>query len=293
MFSESHLQGKGMKYLLILIFAVSSPFTSFGQVSIDTGRGGGTANGRAEVIRKESNKQPQKAQRYNAFFIGDEYSDANSLIQVVQYMGIQVRKPFEIAPSKITPPNTTLGKHLKNTELPKAFKEIKWNYVILQENRNEVINNPDDTIVNGSVLADIVKQHGAKPIFFMTWADKKKPEQHKEILKTYETLALKNKCRMSPVGIAWERARKLAPHIKLYREDTEVSYPTPHGTYLTAACLFVTIFRQSPIGQKQTGFKVVSEKDALLLQRIAYKTVMDYEKYIVNKAKKMQAEAEK
>ena len=282
-----------MKHFLILIFTLSIPFYSYGQINFDTGRGGGSSNGKAEVIRKDSNRPPVKAKRYNTFFLGDEYSDANSLIQVVQYMGVQVRKPFEIAPSKITPPNTNLGLHLKNTELPKAFKEVKWDYVVIQENRNVAKNNPEEAITNGTTLADIVKKNGAKPVFFMTWADKDKPEEHKELLKTYEALALKNNCRMSPVGIAWERARKIAPQIKLYRDDTEISYPTPHGTYLTAACLFVTIFRQSPIGQKHTGFKSVSEKDALILQRIAYKTVMDYEKYIVNKAKKMKAEENK
>ena len=58
--------------------------------------------------------------------------------------------------------------------------------------------------------------------------------------KTYEELVMKNICRMSPVGIAWERALKQAPNIKLYREEPEGSFPTVHGTYLTAACLFVT-----------------------------------------------------
>lgn len=281
-----------MKYLLIIFLSISTALTSFAQVSIDTGRGGGSSNGKAEVIRKESDKPPANVQRFNTFFIGDEYSDANSLIQVIQYMGVQVRRPFEIAPSRITPANATLGLHLKNTELPKAFKEVKWNFVVLQENRNEVLNNTEDAIANGTILSDIVKTNGAKPVFFMTWADKDKPEQHKDILKVYETLALKNNARMSPVGIAWERARKLAPQIKLYRDDTEASYPTPHGTYLTAACLFVTLFRQSPVGQKQTGFKSVTEKDALILQQIAYKTVIDYENYIVNKAKKLKEEAE-
>ena len=282
-----------MKYLLVIFLSFSTALLSYGQVNIDTGRGGGSANGKAEIIRKEGNKTPRNVKRFNTFFIGDEYSDANSLVQLIQYMGIQVRRPFEIAPSRITPPNTTLGHHLKNTELPKAFKDVKWNYVIIQENRDEVINKPEDATANATILADIAKRNGAKPVFFMTWANKDKPEQHKDLLKVYENLALKNNCRMSPVGIAWERARKLAPNIKLYRDDTEVSYPTPHGTYLTAACLFVTLFRQSPIGQKQTGFKTISEKDALILQKIAYKTVIDYEKYIVSKAKKMKAEAEK
>ena len=127
----------------------------------------------------------------------------------------------------------------------------------------------------------------------MNWANKDKPEESKNILKTYEEMVIKNKCLMSPVGIAWERSLKIAPQIKLYRDESEISYPTAHGTYLTAACLFVTIFRQSPVGQKKTGFKSISPAEALTLQKIAYKTVMDYEKYIVNKVKKMNAEEAK
>lgn len=269
--------------LFIFTFSINA------QMTFDTGRGGADASGKADIVNKPS-KTPAKVDRFNVFYIGDEYTDANSLTQLIQYMGVQVRKPFEIAPSKLTPPNWSLGMHLKNTELPKAFNDVKWDYVVIQENRTEIIDNPEKTIENATKLADIAKKNGAKPIFFMTWANKEKPEQSKEILKTYEELAIKNMARMSPVGIAWERAQKLAPHIELYREESEMSYPTAHGTYLTAACLFVTIFRQSPVGQKQTGFKTVPYKDALLLQKIAYKTVMDYEKYIMAKVKKMQEE---
>ena len=274
--------------LLIFIFTIPS----FAQFSIDTGRGGSSSGGKTEVI---PNKETVtiKAKRYNLLMIGDEYTDANSLIQIIQYMGIQAKRPFEIAPSKLTPPSCSFELHLTNTELPKAFTDVKWNYVVLQENRDAIINSPETTISKGTELANLVKKSGAKPIFYMTWAPKDKPEQSKEILKTYEELVMKNICRMSPVGIAWERALKQAPHIKLYREDSEGSFPTVHGTYLTAACLFVTMFRQSPIGQKNTGFKSVSQADALTLQKIAYKTVMDYEKYIINKVKKMKAEEAK
>ena len=287
-------EDSGMNKLLIFIFSILTFSPAFGQMTIDSGRGGTSNGGRATVIQDKNPTKTVKAKRYNLFVLGDEYSDANSLIQVIQYMGIQTRTPFEIAPSKITPQNCTLEMHLANTELPKAMTDIKWNFVVLQENRNALKDTPEKTIEKGTELASMVKKHGAKPVFFMNWAGKDSPEDSKEILKTYETLALENKCLMSPVGIAWERSMKIAPHIKLYRDETEISYPTAHGTYLTAACLFVTIFRQSPIGQKQTGFKTISQSDALTLQKIAYKTVMDYEKYIVNKAKQaMKAEGEK
>lgn len=282
-----------MNKLLSFFFLLSSFTPCFGQMSIDSGRGGTSSGGRTQIIQ-DKKTSPVKAKRFNLFVLGDEYSDANSLIQVIQYMGVQTRTPFEIAPSKITPQNCTLEMHLANTELPKALTDIEWNFVVLQENSKALKENPEKTIEKGSELATMVKKHGAKPVFFMNWSHKDRPEESKEILKTYEKLALDNNCLMSPVGIAWERSLKLAPHIKLYRDESEISYPTAHGTYLTAACLFVTIFRQSPIGQKQTGFKTISQSDALTLQKIAYKTVLDYEKYIVNKAKKaMKEEAEK
>ena len=278
----------GMNKLLITFFFISTFLPCFGQVSIDTGRGGTSNGGRAQVIQ-DKKTTPVQAKRYNLFVLGDEYSDANSLIQIIQYMGIQTRKPFEIAPSKITPTNCTLEMHLSNTELPKALTDVKWNFVVLQENRKALIETPEKTIEKGSELAALVRKHGAKPVLFMNWAAKERPEESKDLLKTYEKMVIQNNCLMSPVGIAWERSLKMAPHIKLYREESDISYPTAHGTYLTAACLFVTLFRQSPIGQKKTGFKSISAAEALTLQKIAYKTVMDYEKYIVNKVKSIKA----
>ena len=101
----------GMIKLLTILFSLSTFTFCFGQMSIDTGRGGTSSGGRAQVIQ-DKKSTPVKAKRFNLFILGDEYSDANSLIQVIQYMGVQHRVPFEIAPSKITPQNCSLEMHL-------------------------------------------------------------------------------------------------------------------------------------------------------------------------------------
>ena len=96
-------------------------------------------------------------------------------------------------------------------------------------------------------------------------------------------------CLMSPVGIAWTRALKQAPNIKLYQENS--NNPSAHGSYLMAACIFTTVFQRSPVGIKQSGLKGITKEEALILQSIAYRTVMDYQKYIMKKAKKVKEAA--
>ena len=80
----------------------------------------------------------------------------------------------------------------------------------------------------------------------------------------YGSLARKLGATLAPVGLAWERALREAPTIKLL-DGTQ--HPSPAGTYLAAAVLFRTLCGQSVVSSSYDGG--VPRETAITLQQIA------------------------
>jgi hypothetical protein len=235
---------------------------------------GGANNGAAVVERKTK----LKVRELKVLFTGDLYTEANSLTQIVQYMSAQLRTPVKMTAAKLTAQGMTFADHLKNPSLKEALTKHKWDYIVFQDLASKPLTDPESTIKDGAALAKLVRDHGSEPMFFMTWPDNGKPETLKEIFNVYKKLAIENKALMAPVGTAWSISLKKYPKMSLYLKDS--SYPSPYGTYLTAAVLATTLTRQAVTGQKNTGFKSVSLAEAQALQKVAYKIVVDYGKHI-------------
>jgi len=80
----------------------------------------------------------------------------------------------------------------------------------------------------------------------MTWARERLPQDQAFISDAYLRAARETKSSVAPVGVAWERVRRIFPSIELY--DSDGSHPSPAGTYLAACVIYATLFHQSPEG---------------------------------------------
>ena len=83
-----------------------------------------------------------------------------------------------------------------------------------------------------AILA-LCEKGGAKPVLFMTWAEKAKPENAGLMRRCYRRLAAVYGTMRAPVGELFEQFR--GTDIELYWQDGE--HASPYGSYLTAACL--------------------------------------------------------
>lgn len=264
-----------MKFLLALFFLLVCTFSLQAQKRVTTGG----ANNGVVVDRKTV---PGKVKKMSVLFVGDLYSEYNSLPQIVAYQAAQLKKPVELNIAHLTAPKFSFEHQLTNPSIKETLKNKKWDYVVFQNLANKPLDNPEKTAKNGAALAKLVRDHGAKPLFFMTWADNGSPEDLKTIFNVYKSLALDNRALMAPVGTAWSTSMKNYPTIKLYLKDS--SYPSPHGTYLSALMLTMALTKQSVMGQKNSGFKSVTLPEAKALQKVAYKTSLNYWKYIKKQA---------
>jgi uncharacterized protein DUF4886 len=120
--------------------------------------------------------------------------------------------------------------------------------------------------------SDIVRAHGAKPVFFMSWAYADKPEMTAQLAEAYTVAGNANNALVIPAGLAFARAIGKQPELNLYVADKR--HPSLAGTYLAACTVFAALTGRSPIGNSYLAG--IDEPTAHFLQTVAWETVQEY-----------------
>jgi hypothetical protein len=120
--------------------------------------------------------------------------------------------------------------------------------------------------------SDTVRKHGAKPVFFMSWAYADSPEMTAQLAEAYTEAANDNDVFVIPAGLAFARSIAQRPDLNLYVADKR--HPSLMGTYLSACTVYASLFKKSPVGLKYTAG--LDEATATFLQTMAWETVQDY-----------------
>jgi hypothetical protein len=120
--------------------------------------------------------------------------------------------------------------------------------------------------------AETVRRHGAKPVFFMSWAYADKPEMTDQLAAAYTRAGNDNDALVIPAGLAFARSIRERPGLNLYVADKR--HPSLAGTYLAAATTYAALFGTSPEGNPYTA--TLDAETARYLQTVAWQTVRDY-----------------
>jgi hypothetical protein len=118
----------------------------------------------------------------------------------------------------------------------------------------------------------IVRGHGARPVFFMSWAYADKPEMTAQLAEAYTIAGNANDALVIPAGLAFARAIAKQPELSLHVADKR--HPTLAGTYLAACTVFAALTGRSPVGNSYLAG--IDEPTARFLQTVAWETVQDY-----------------
>ena len=172
-------------------------------------------------------------------FVGNSYTYFENLPQLVSVISNQTET--KLVTEKITLGGAKLSEHW-NGERGLKTKEIIMNggydIVVLQEWSLGTVNEGDSATKYLGLFSNYVREMGAEPYYYMTWAREKVPQQQVTISKVYREVAAKNKAIVVPAGEAWALARQLRPDFKLFYPDG--THPSENGAYLTA-CVFVEV----------------------------------------------------
>ncbi len=123
--------------------------------------------------------------------------------------------------------------------------------------------------------SEIVVKNGARPILFMSWAYKDKPQMTTQLAEQYTIAGNANDALVIPAGLAFAKAIAKRPEIELYQADKR--HPSLAGTYLAACTTYAAIYKKSPIGN--TYMAGITPELATFLQSTAWETVQEY--YVV------------
>ncbi|MEN3348420.1 MAG: hypothetical protein V7632_2055 [Bradyrhizobium sp.] len=120
--------------------------------------------------------------------------------------------------------------------------------------------------------ADIVRAHGTRPIFFMSWAYADKPEMTAQLAEAYTIAGNDNGALVIPAGLAFARAHEKQPELVLHAVDRR--HPSVAGTYLASCVVFAALTGKSPVGNSYRAG--LDEPTAALLQQVAWDTAQNY-----------------
>ena len=187
-------------------------------------------------------------------FIGNSYTSINDLPGMVASLARAGGHPIQTGMT--APGGWTLADHLNSAQTLDALQSSKWDFVVLQEQSEipavEQVR-AQEMYPAGRALVQKIRQTGAQPVFFLTWAhrdgwpEKNLPDYESmqlQINQGYMAIANELFVPVAPVGYAWLTARLQAPGIELWQADG--SHPTEQGTYLAACVFYPVLFRQSP-----------------------------------------------
>ena len=120
--------------------------------------------------------------------------------------------------------------------------------------------------------SDTAKANGVRPIMFMSWAYKDKPEMTQQLADAYVGAAKANGAMVIPAGLAFARAIAKRPSLELYVPDKR--HPSLAGTYLAAATMIATVTGQSPVSSTYTAS--LDPELAKFLRETAWETVREF-----------------
>ena len=126
-----------------------------------------------------------------------------------------------------------------------------YDYCILQQKAHPFAGSEED-FAAGKRLAELAKLGGTKPVFALTWAEKKYPELQEQMNDFHLRLCRETGALLSPVGKAWQALLKEDPDFPLYFEDGE--HASVYGDYLVAC----------------THYRLLSGKSCLTLPSLGY-----------------------
>jgi len=208
-------------------------------------------------------------------FIGNSYTYINGGLDVHLKRFAETANPdWMINTSRVAYGGFTLEQHYNNPTTIATINYGNHDYVILQEQNTRLIQEPDSMYYYAELLDQVIRDAGAKTLFFMTWANQDNPSSIDDIANAYQHIAKELNTMAIPVGRAFEKSLQIAPYINLYQSDQ--SHPNINGTFLVVYTFYAFLYDKNPSGVAYPDTTEISQSYRETLESIAWKTYLDY-----------------
>lgn len=200
----------------------------------------------------EARRQHQnlpRTQPVRVLFIGNSYTSVNDLPATLKALSGAAGPPGLVVDSHLVG-GAKLKDHWDAGTAPDKIRNGDWDFVVLQEQSQTPLpafGRETFYVPFAKQFAELIRQHGAVPILYLTWTRPDTPGfSQRDYTTSVTDLARNLKAEVAPAGIAKELVEQQIPGFGFYADAG--GHPTPTGTYLVACAFFATIFDKSPEG---------------------------------------------
>ncbi|MFT7589066.1 MAG: hypothetical protein ACI959_001280, partial [Limisphaerales bacterium] len=154
-------------------------------------------------------------------FVGNSYTYYNDGLDQALYNMILADDPQgTYVFDRATDGGLSLAVHVNREATLEKLTEEEWDYVVLQEQSTNPVNNPeifyDGARDMDSLIKIEVQNVDVKTAFFMTWARGFDPDMIIGLESAYSTIATELEATLAAVGKAWEYSLSENPSIILH-----------------------------------------------------------------------------
>ena len=213
---------------------------------------------------------------HSILFTGNSFTFYNNAIYTHMRKLLMAEDPGSrqrIFLKSMTMSGAVLGDHRGGLE--QMLNSREWDVVVLQGHSREAID-PDlvpDFRASLDEFSASIRQNGAEPVLFMTWAYADRPELIVELEPAFVKLGMDLNIRIVPVGSAFAEAIRQIPGVVLHDEDK--IHPSLAGTYLAAAVFYSALYGKSPATLEYDAG--LDQELAGKLRQIAWQSVQTFD----------------
>ena len=207
----------------------------------------------------------------HVLFIGNSYTSANNLPQLVQNLSTSAGKTLNIDSNM--PGGYLISSHLNDATTLSKISQGNWDYVILQEQSQiPTIDyyRYNDMYPAMTDLKSVIEQYNpcAKIITYMTWGRRFGGQQcdpsgtycspvfanfnhmQDSLTSAYLEISEQLNIQCAPVGVTWQN---ILNDTTLVLHSGDNSHPNIDGSYVAALTIFSSIWKQSSFGLTYTA----------------------------------------
>ena len=215
----------------------------------------------------------------SVLFIGNSHTYLNFMPWMLLSLVNAEDRGFQLMVDQFTGEGASLEWHWKNPASRDKITEKTWDFVVLQDRSGGPLEEPQSFERHAGLLDAEIRRQGARTIFYMTWANRTRPDTQVILTEAYSKIARRLGAILSPVGLAWAAVHRDDPDFELYHQDGR--HANPAGSYLAACVFYAILFNTSPAGlpgvfyHKGKNRLELDEDNTLFLQKIAWETVSE------------------
>lgn len=168
-------------------------------------------------------------------FIGNSHTYFNDMPQMVAEL-FRICLQEEILPVMLTHGGMTLRWHAEQEQTRFNLQYGGYDYLIFQQ-ATHPFDGKEALIRSAKNLLALAPPNGPKPVAYMTWAQKDRPQDQAELTDAFFSLARQLDILLAPAGLIWERMRAACPEAELYYRDG--AHASPLGSYLAAVSILM------------------------------------------------------